>query len=246
MPTFDLTLLVPLLAAHFLSDFVFQTDAIVRNKTERPQILLLHLAITGLCAYLLIGDFHEWRIPVLITATHGLIDLLKIRLTPRRIKELPAFIGDQAAHLLVIFAISAFDWKSAGVLAPWWENHNPASYLKTLAFITGIIATTQWSGILIAKALPKMLETDRLALQADTGFQKAGRYIGYLERILLLIFVLSGQLAAAGFLIAAKSVLRFQKANEDRKQTEYILLGTLFSFTLGIAIAYATQSLLPK
>lgn len=244
MPTFDLTLLLPLLAAHFLSDFTLQPDGLARSKS-RPSMLLLHLAITGLCAYALVGDFKEWRIPLFLAAMHGVIDLLKIWLAPRFIKDLPAFIADQAAHIAVIFILSAIDWTRVGMLDPWWKDQNPVSYLQSLAFLTGVIATTQTAGLLIAKALPGMLESDPLELRAE-GLNRAGRYIGYLERLLLLAFVLTNQLAAAGFLIAAKSVFRFQKANEDRKQTEYILLGTLLSFTLGIAIAYAVKALLPK
>ncbi|EDY83766.1 hypothetical protein VDG1235_3393 [Verrucomicrobiia bacterium DG1235] len=243
MPSFDLALLVPLLAAHLLSDFALQTDAMARAK-GRPLTLLLHLLITGLCAYLLLGDFTEWRIPLLVVASHGLIDLLKIRLSPRFIREAPAFVADQAAHLAVIFAIAAIDWSRIGLFNPWWLNHNPVTYLQTLVVLTGILANTLAAGHFIAKALPTMLSTDPSALQTDAGLNGAGRYIGHLERLLLLIFVYSGQLSAAGFLIAAKSILRFQKANESRRETEYILVGTLLSFTLGIALAYATKLLL--
>lgn len=245
MPTFDLALFVPLLAAHMLSDFALQTNAMVRNK-ERPLTLLLHILITGGCAYLLLGDFSEWRIPLLVLASHGLIDLLKIRLSPGRVADLPAFIADQAGHLAVIFAISAIDWSRLGIFSPWWLDHNPVSYLQTLVVLSGLIANTLVAGLLISKALPRMLETDPTILHTDSGLNGAGRYIGYLERILLLIFVYSGQLAAAGFLIAAKSVLRFQKSNENRRDREYILVGTLLSFTVGIAFAFATKQLLQR
>ncbi|MBK1876715.1 DUF3307 domain-containing protein [Pelagicoccus mobilis] len=243
MPSFDLALFVPLLAAHLLSDFAFQTDVMARQK-GRPKTLFLHLVITGLCAYLLLGDFSQWKIPLLLVASHGLIDLLKIRLSPKLIPELPAFLADQAAHLAVIFTLSAIGWSRVGIFQPWWLDHNPATYLQTLVFLSALIANTLLAGHLIAKALPSMLSSDPSELQADTGLQKAGRYIGHLERLLLLIFVYSGQLSAAGFLIAAKSILRFQKAQENRSETEYILVGTLLSFTLGIAFAYATKLLL--
>lgn len=243
MPTFNLTVLIPLLAAHFLSDFTFQSDHMARDKA-RPSTLLLHLLITGATAYVLLGDFREWRLPLLVAATHGLIDLAKVAATKKPGRDLPAFIADQLAHLLVILAISAIDWSAIGLLHPWWKDQNPASYLTVLAFVAGAIATTKAAGILIAKALPRMLDTDPLELQANSGLNKAGRFIGYLERLLLLIFALTNQLAAVGFLIAAKSVFRFQKANEDRRQTEYILVGTLLSFTVGIAVAYAIRALL--
>ncbi|MBC2604458.1 DUF3307 domain-containing protein [Pelagicoccus albus] len=243
MPTFDLAIFVPLLAAHMLSDFALQTDSIARSK-GRPLTLLLHLLITGLCAYLLLGDFSEWRLPLLVTASHGLIDLLKTRLSTARVSEAGAFVADQAAHLAVIFALSSLDWSRLKIFDPWWFEQNPVSYLHLLVIISGIIANTLAAGHFIAKALPAMISSDPKELPVDSGLYRAGRYIGHLERLLLLIFVYSGQLAAAGFLIAAKSVLRFQKANESRRETEYILVGTLLSFTLGIALAFATKLLL--
>ena len=44
------------------------------------------------------------------------------------------------------------------------------------------------------------------------------------------------QYALIGFLIAAKSVLRYSdiKTNYDRKRVEYILIGTLLSFSIAI------------
>lgn len=245
VPTFDLSLLLPLLAAHFLSDFALQGDRMAKSK-NRPGTLLLHLLVTALCAYALLGDFREWRIPLLVTATHGLIDLAKLRLARRPRNDLPAFVGDQLAHLLVIFAVSAIHWPASGLIEPWWKEQNPASYLSALAFLAGGIATTKASGIFISKALPRMLEADPLQLQADSGLNRAGRYIGYLERLLLLAFTLTGQLAAVGFLIAAKSIFRFPAAQAERRQAEYFLLGTLLSFALGIGIALATEALLPR
>ncbi len=77
----------------------------------------------------------------------------------------------------------------------------------------------------------------------DEGLPDAGRLIGILERILVLIFVLLNQYQAIGFLIAAKSILRFGERDGDhrRKQTEYVLVGTLMSFTLAIIIGIIVQ-----
>ena len=99
MPSIDLALFVPLLAAHLISDFVLQTNAMVRAK-DRPLTFLLHVLVTGLCAYLLLGDFSEWRIPLIVLATHGLIDLLKIRLTGRLIDALPGLLAADGADFV--------------------------------------------------------------------------------------------------------------------------------------------------
>jgi hypothetical protein len=43
-----------------------------------------------------------------------------------------------------------------------------------------------------------------------------------------------------GFLFAAKSILRFEEAKQQ-KPAEYILIGTLWGFFLAMALAFATR-----
>jgi hypothetical protein len=78
------------------------------------------------------------------------------------------------------------------------------------------------------------------------SLQNAGKWIGVLERLLVLTFVLVDQWAAIGFLLAAKSVFRFGdlKNDRDRMKTEYILIGTLLSFTFTIGIGIIARILL--
>ena len=71
----------------------------------------------------------------------------------------------------------------------------------------------------------------------------AGTLIGYLERVLILTFILIDQFAAIGFLLAAKSIMRFGSASgsNHRKLTEYVIVGTLSSFTIAIFIGLAVK-----
>lgn len=71
---------------------------------------------------------------------------------------------------------------------------------------------------------------------------KAGQWIGYLERVLTLTFILIGSLEGVGFLLAAKSVFRFGELNKakDIKTTEYVLIGTMASFAIAILVGFAT------
>ena len=48
-----------------------------------------------------------------------------------------------------------------------------------------------------------------------------------------------------GFLLAAKSVFRFGDLNKAKeiKITEYVLLGTLASFTIALLVAFALSSI---
>ncbi|MBA3073294.1 MAG: hypothetical protein FP831_06845 [Anaerolineae bacterium] len=71
------------------------------------------------------------------------------------------------------------------------------------------------------------------------GLKEGGKMIGWLERLLIFVFVLTGQYAGVGFLIAAKSVFRFGelKESENRKEAEYIIIGTFISFLFALAVS---------
>jgi len=69
--------------------------------------------------------------------------------------------------------------------------------------------------------------------------RNAGRLIGITERFLVLTFMLLNQFAAIGFLIAAKSILRFQ--GKESIKTEYVLIGTMLSFGLAIGTGLVIQ-----
>ena len=59
-----------------------------------------------------------------------------------------------------------------------------------------------------------------------------------LESLLVFVFIISNHWKAVGFLITAKSVFRFGDLKEPkyRMLTEYILIGTLISFGIAIAV----------
>ena len=61
---------------------------------------------------------------------------------------------------------------------------------------------------------------------------QAGRIIGILERILFLIFIVNNHYNAVGFLIAAKSILRFKDA--EAAKTQYLLIGSLLSLLIAV------------
>lgn len=96
-----------------------------------------------------------------------------------------------------------------------------------------------YSGPLIKWVLIKM---------STTRFPKSdhvGLLIGYLERLLIIIFILLKEYTAIGLIIASKSILRFNDMKENHaddipekvdKRSEYILLGTMLSLTAGILI----------
>jgi len=69
----------------------------------------------------------------------------------------------------------------------------------------------------------------------DAGEFNRGRIIGLLERGLIYAFVLSGQYGAIGFTLAAKGFTRFKEL-ENRGFAEYVLIGTLLSSSVAMAV----------
>lgn len=78
------------------------------------------------------------------------------------------------------------------------------------------------------------------------GLPNAGKWIGYLERVLILTFIYTENIEGIGFLLAAKSVFRFGELNrtQDIKVTEYVLIGTFLSFTIAIVIGFGVKWLI--
>jgi hypothetical protein len=76
--------------------------------------------------------------------------------------------------------------------------------------------------------------------KTDEKEYNTGRLIGILERIFVFIFVLLGQFAAIGFILAAKGVARFQDF-KSRTFAEYVLIGTLLSTLLAMGVGYLVK-----
>jgi hypothetical protein len=72
---------------------------------------------------------------------------------------------------------------------------------------------------------------------------RVGATIGILERILILVFVLTGSEAAVGFVVAAKTLARFRLL-DDRDFAEYYLLGTLASVAVAIVSGLVARAAL--
>ena len=67
--------------------------------------------------------------------------------------------------------------------------------------------------------------------------KNAGRLIGTLERMIIVILISLKQYSAIGLVLTAKSIARYDKITKDAAFAEYYLLGTLLSTLSVIAIS---------
>ena len=117
-----------------------------------------------------------------------------------------------------------------------------------LIVAAGYLVVTWVAGEFVAFLLKHILrsagEDENTALRP--GIRRMGKYIGWLERVLTVTFVLLGHYNGIGFVLAAKSILRYGeiKSESDRKLAEYVIVGTLLSFSLAVMLGAALRWLL--
>jgi hypothetical protein len=264
----QLSIVIGLLVAHLLGDFYFQPTRWVESRNTKhlqSPALYLHALLHGVLA--LIALLATSAITVLTTKESGLADIdftalmmvaggiLISHFVIDAIKSYAksttlAFAIDQAAHIGVIVILWAL---LTAQIEPLFKqilliNHQHLAILlayliilkPTSIFIKQLLSP--WSKELDEHAKPKTAST-LVQLPIQNTLAMAGQRIGYLERLLILTFVLLNQFAAIGFLLAAKSIFRFGDLtkSEDKKLTEYVLLGTLTSVVITVAVGLTAR-----
>jgi hypothetical protein len=223
---------VALAFGHSLADFLLQTDDMVRYKA-RLKVLLLHVAIVAGVSWAALGFALQPLLLLLIAASHFGIDWLKLR---HGSASFGPFVIDQAAHLAMI-ALGATLFPGAYAAGLWPQLGGVFAYLpQAMALGAGFVFTV-WGGDYGVRALMSAITPPD-----PDSLPKGGRLIGRLERAMILMLVIAGQPDGIGFLIAAKSLLRFNELarDQDRRVSEYVIIGTLASFAWGLTTAFAT------
>ncbi|MGB5821530.1 MAG: DUF3307 domain-containing protein [Saonia sp.] len=220
---------IKLFLAHLIGDFLLQPNRWVIHKEAhkiRSKYLYFHVLLHFVVTLILLWDITYWKIVLVITVSHYCIDMAKLYANPFfKNKSIPFFI-DQVLHIAVLYCCA------------YYSNLEEHTLLLISqidwALVTAVVFVSFPAGIIMGKllaGLSNQIELDHKSLP------NAGKYIGIIERLFVLVFIILGRWEAIGLLIAAKSVFRFNdlKETNNRKLTEYILIGTLVSFGLAMA-----------
>ncbi|HWK08386.1 MAG TPA: DUF3307 domain-containing protein [Puia sp.] len=219
--------LTKLLIAHLLTDFVLQPTQWIKDRQEKhfaSSRLYLHGLITALVAFIFIG-WSYWMAALVILVTHTLIDGWK----SYRPQKVSYFLIDQFLHLAVIAACWYAVFGNMDVFRKDWQrlNADPHSWL----LLAAVLFVTTPAGILIAQLTGQW---SKKIEDADNSLANAGKWIGIVERIIVLILVSQNQYSAIALLVTAKGIIRFNEKDRQEVKTEYLVIGTLLS--IGIAI----------
>jgi hypothetical protein len=161
--------------------------------------------------------------------------------------KLLLFILDQVLHIGMIIALTKHVTVEFGLINEWMstlvfsKNMIHIEDLKVVFIILYVTFTGVYLVPLVLNVIysnipgynDKLSETIKLELKEQDNNDfidevKTGKWIGILERALMLIFIFSNQFAAIGVIVTVKSLARF-KMMDNKIFSEYYLLGTLLS-----------------
>ncbi len=222
-------LVLKLTLAHLIGDFLLQPDAWVTDKKRhkiKSKFLYFHTLIHLVLLLIFTGFQREFLPGIIVLAfAHFAIDCAKLYIEKKKFSQL-YFLGDQLLHFLAIAA-------AVNYYFPFRINFNWLFATQNLLFITALLSTT-----FVAAVALKVLLKNFNPVKKSNKTNYAGKYIGILERLFIFLFVVINFWEGIGFLLAAKSIFRYGdlKENKDIRLTEYILIGTLLSFGIGILI----------
>jgi hypothetical protein len=160
-------------------------------------------------------------------------------------KEKKAFILDQILHGIIllltsyIMVVRNIPIVEMPFFREMFTTFN-VSEIFLVSWILSVLLIYKPANIFIQVVLSDFRPAHR-----DEGSQikNAGRFIGTVERIIMLIFLSLNQYAALGLVLTAKSIARYDKIAKDKDFAEYYLLGTLLSTLIVICVRfYCDQS----
>lgn len=222
--------IVAFLLVHVLCDFYLQRSKWVESKTTlgfKSKYLYLHCSIYALATSLVVFLLtHLWWLTAASFVVVGISHLVTDGLKKKYKNSTGYFFVDQIVHILVLGVLVYIVYlKQAIVLDRNWTT--------VLLYALGYLCVLKPFGI----AAKKIIDTFDFQ-PSENGLKNGGLWIGYIERFLILSFVLMTYYEGIGFLLAAKSIFRFGelKSATEIKRTEYILIGTLLSFGLALCM----------
>lgn len=217
---------LPMLAGHLVADFWLQPTSWVRHKKSKgwkSGKLLIHSIIGAILPVLFTLQVELWWFVPIIFVAHYLIDAIKLRCKD----SVATYLIDQLLHISVLLVLAFFVTKAT----------IPEKFAAFWVYAVGFILVTNPLGILTGMFLKSVTKSESISAKLD-----ASAWIGIFERVLIVIFILMSQVAAIGFLVAAKSIFRFSDTQKDgNKKAEYFLLGTLVSYAFAVVVGLSIQ-----
>jgi uncharacterized protein DUF3307 len=237
-------LFLKLYLSHLIADFLLQPNRIAKKKRSFVA-LLAHSGIHVAVAIAIVNVDLSVRITAaiaILSVAHAGCDYVKARFTK---DEWWAFAIDQFVHFLLI-AIAAV-WLTGDGLPQILTILRSSRRLYLLLCV--YIAVVLGGGYFVQKVTSYFMnKIDESVARSKPGLPAAGKYIGWLERTLVLTFLITGYPEGIGLLLAAKALVRYPEIKEDQKGhfAEYFLIGTLTSVSIALVAGLIAMKFLSR
>ncbi len=183
------------------------------------------------------------------TALAGVVALILLALwsaydlLPEKHAKPEYALGLIVLTIVILVGLSGSADPIGGDIADWYANlgFDLAGEISVDQFVLGVAATLFLIGTGNRIVRFTLAATDTSLLDEE-GKMRGGRVLGPMERVIVAAAVISGGLAGAGFVIAAKGLLRFREIRGDTQSkvdeiTEYFLIGTFTSVIVAAAVS---------
>ena len=199
-----MAILLRMLLAHILGDFVFQPTVLVKMKRSGWGGLILHSAVVSLATALLLwNQMRYWWLWVLVLGVfHTFVDQYRTFFGTGERWGIIYFVGDQIVHLMsmIVVAWVAAGWR-LGDLAVLFSSAATQEE-RWLAYVTAVVVLLWSVPIWEAEVLRTMVGRQG-GSKKWTQVSNWSRLYGGIERMLGLGLILGGLmcLAPAAFLL---------------------------------------------
>lgn len=241
-----------LLLAHIIGDFYFKTSKMEDKKHSSIKWALLNGFFYLLITMVILIPIISKEVIILgltVSILHSIIDIVEYSYVKKiigknKIKivlDRNLFFVDQAIHILILIIISYLSvmYKVQlcvnGIFIRFFEIVGVGKF-TFLCWAVALLIIYKPANIAIQKLLMAYKpENKDIDVKTDNN---AGRFIGTIERIIMLIFLAIGQYSAIGLVLTAKSIARYDRISKEKDFAEYYLLGTLISTMTVIVVSF--------
>lgn len=244
--------IILLLLAHIVGEFYVLNSKTFKKEENSLKTLLIHSLSYYVTMLIIAIPVITLEIIIVVSVTsivHMIIELLNFYYCRKvlnckkwsLVKERNIFFVIQALHLASLIIISyiavinKIELKGLKIITKFFDTVG-LSEVVFISWLVTLLLIHKPANIAISKflALYKPRETN-LDIQKDNN---AGRFIGTVERIIMVIFISLHEFAAIGLVLTAKSIARYDRISRDKDFAEYYLLGTLISVAIVVVVSF--------
>jgi hypothetical protein len=246
----------------FMLAIILLTYRVARNNPHRLELgtsVLVRAALQTAVLAPLVASRANWYYFAAMIAFIGASDLTIGALAgtrPRNNEYTPETIGLFLRVAVILFFagnprfIPGFNGPARSLAALMQANSVVAASITQKGFrdlllmLSGVLLAGFDINCLVALILKQshLMPSDVQTAASAAKEAGRGRIIGILERSIVFVLIVRGNFSAVGLILAAKAIARF-KDLDQRDFAEYVLIGTLLSISLAIAVAFFLQSI---